>query len=456
MQSKLKYTLILLLLFATITGAVSIRRSLKGSNDFDTFYNAGRAVLTQQGVYYTGEYYQEDAAQSPFLYPPFAACLFALLAWLPMPPAAFLWNFLNIIFFISCAWFILRITESKTQDLQSRWRTLSWLDRFLILGITLSLCLDNLLMAQANILVFFFALWGLFLIHKKRPLLGGIVLAASIMIKMTPALFIFYLIAKKNGKALIGVVLGMLLFTAVVPTGILGPETSRLYHRQWLGRTVKPMLGRTTAIFPREEAHPNKKSSDLVAHAHMSSLLLDKNQSMPGMLTRLFLKNRKAYGHAGEPIYAARRYEKLPVLIPIPRPVLSVLILLAQILMVGVLFDLARRKRSEYSGFLEAFQIALFFIAMPLLSPLARSHQFVGWFVAYFLYLLIKGKESHASLQKLSWGIRLSALLYFLQSLPYGKAAGLGALSGLCLWVTLVLYLYKTYFNKTSSIHASA
>src|SRR5687768_1546883 len=86
---------LLLVLLLGITGAVAARRAVKGSNDFDTFYAGGKAVITGEGVYYSGEHY-ETTEESPFLYPPFAACFFALFAWLPLPLAAFLWNALSI------------------------------------------------------------------------------------------------------------------------------------------------------------------------------------------------------------------------------------------------------------------------------------------------------------------------------------------------------------------------
>lgn len=41
------------------TGFMTIRRAVKGSNDFDTFYQSGKAVLLGQGIYYSGEYYKK-------------------------------------------------------------------------------------------------------------------------------------------------------------------------------------------------------------------------------------------------------------------------------------------------------------------------------------------------------------------------------------------------------------
>ena len=449
MRFKISLAIVLFLIFVAVTGAISVRRSFKGSNDFDTFYTAGHSVLTGQGVYYTGEYYQADENQSPFLYSPFAACLFALVAWLPMGPAAFLWNALNILLFVACAGLIMGMVGFKWQDLPAQWRRLSWTDRILVSGMSLVLWVDNLTMAQADILVFFLAVAGLAALQKGRSWFGGVVLAASIMIKMTPALFIIYLIAKKNGKGLAGVALGIFLFTLVIPSLIFGHETNRIYHRQWLGRTVKPLMASTVALFHREAAHPRKKSAELIDHSYLSNLLIEKNQSLAGMLTRLFLKARPAYGHTAEPIYAARRYEKMPVLVPVPRALLSVLILLIKLGMVAVLFDLSRRKGpADRLGQTAAFDTALFFIAMPLLSPLARSHQFVVFSFAYFLFFLQKNKAGNQALGKYSGGVMLATALYFLQALPYGKAAGFGAWAGLCLWLTFVFYLYGTPKNS--------
>ena len=68
------------LAFWLITGVVAVRRAKRGSNDFDTFYLAGQKVLRGEGVYYTGEYYENREGRGPFLYSPAAACLFWLRA----------------------------------------------------------------------------------------------------------------------------------------------------------------------------------------------------------------------------------------------------------------------------------------------------------------------------------------------------------------------------------------
>ena len=71
-------------------------------------------------------------------------------------------------------------------------------------------------------------------------------------------------------------------------------------------------------------------------------------------------------------------------------------------------------------------EISLVFLSMTLLSPLARSHQFIVW-----LFPLSRWTQ-----KKMPAGIvELSFFFYALQGVPYGKAAGKGTVSNLILWL---------------------
>ncbi len=184
-----------------LTGLVSMRRAQKGSSDFDTFYHAGRSVLNAEGIYYTGEYHEDErGGVAPFLYPPFAALFFVPLALLPLAPAAFLWNALNIALFAACAALAFQILEVKPPEISALWKTAPRRLKILLIFISAALLLDNLSMAQMNITVFFFTLLALALDQRQKPWAAGIFLALAAVLKVTPVLFFLYFAVKGSWK----------------------------------------------------------------------------------------------------------------------------------------------------------------------------------------------------------------------------------------------------------------
>jgi hypothetical protein len=425
-----KIAAVLLIVFMGITGAIAARRAVKGSNDFDTFYAGGRAVMTGQGVYYTGENY-ETKEGGPFLYPPFAACFFALFAWLPLPAAAFLWNAFSIGLTALSISLSLRILRTQKQDLAALRK--GDIAMFTILGF--AILLDNLTMAQVNILIFALTLAALDSWVRGKKFEAGSWLSIAVFIKLTPALFLLYFLLKRQWKVLAGFMLSSLVLTLVIPTVVFGIENNRLYHRQWAGRMIKPQLVQWVSSLKNEPPHPDKKTASVLEKDRRSVQLIDKNQTLSAALHRLFLKDRVRYGYEPEPIYAARRYEKMPVLIPVPETLLVRIIAVLRLLLIGALIYVTLLAKLDLRVF------AAFFLGMTLLSPLARTHQFISWI---FVYLAL-APSGHKGILA---AIRVAAVLYFMQALPYGRAAGFGAWSNLTLYLASLAMIVQSYPKK--------
>lgn len=441
--------LIVITALIVILGAVTAHRAESGSNDFDTFYEAGRAVLTGEGLYYKGEFYDQGSKTGPFLYPPFAALFFALYAWLPLAPAAFLWCLSLILCFSTCFLWTLTHLNFMLNRMKELWLACGWIDRVIFIVFPAALLLDNLTMAQFNLVVLAFSLAALVLWRFKARFSAGMVLAAAILMKATPALFLFYFIAKRQWRVLIGVFTGLLLGTLILPTLVFGFNQNRIYHRQWLGRTVKPMFTAVKARFQSEQdeaAHPLKKDAALIEHERLTAQLTQKNQALSATMTRLLLKDRNTRAYDGEhPVYAAQKYKKLPVLFGgLPGFSLSLLIRGLQAAILLLLFWVWSRRPLENHALRIPVELALVFLSMTLLSPWARSHQFISWLfplIIAFCYnpahLRKQGCTFMLDRPNLSWltyGVRIAFVLYVLQALPYGKPAGMGTLANLVLW----------------------
>lgn len=425
----------LAILLFLVTSILTVIRTLHGSNDFDTFYNAGRAVLEHKSMYYTGEYYQTDPVTSPFLYPPFAACFFSLFAWMPLPLAAVAWNALNLFcFFAAMAWTFSCLSLQKT-DLQKFWRESGRFDKILMAAVPAAILLDNLAMAQANILVFFLCVGSLTLWKKGRTATAGLVLAAAIWIKMTPLIFCVFYLAKKSWKTFLGIAIGSLLFGLLIPILFFGVENARLYSRQWVGRVIKPSVAGILENFHKNEVHPLKKSSNTLGLIRLADLLVDTNQSLPSAVTRLFLKDRNAVAFdTAFPIYAAQRYTWLPVIGGgLSREVLSTVLYAFQLILLALLFFLWTRPSAPVP-WLWVSQTSLIFLSMTLFAPLTRSQQFTSFLYPYagMFWIFLRPPDFFQRVFK--WNFRIASIFYALLAIPAARAIGLGAWANLTLW----------------------
>lgn len=437
-----------LVLFTVVTGIMTVYRAHSGSNDFDTFYYAGRAVLDSDGLYYIDEYYSENPKIGPFLYPPFAACFFALLAWLPLTLAAFLWNILALACFGLSFVLIGKLFSSSNEHMQQAFFRLSRWDQGLLLVFLISVFLDNLAMAQANLFVVFLCLAGLALFLTKRPFFSGLVFAAAVGIKLSPLLFFVYFLFKRQWRLLAGFVLGGILCTAIIPILFLGFETNILYHRQFLGRTIKPMAIEFLSVAgievedrrqerPGAERHFNS-FSERVSHNRLTGRLVDKNQALEAALTRVLLRDRQSLGTGSHPIYVAQDYEKMPVLFGgIKQAKLNVFIRVLQgLLFFGFVFIFLFPVRKDRLIQMN-YEYGLIFLSMTLFAPLARSHQSIFWLLPVLAIFYFWRGEGDSRNGKGLLAARLAIVVYLMQALPYGKAAGFGAWANLILWAVL-------------------
>lgn len=444
---KIKYLVAAILAALVITTSlITAYRSPRGSNDFDTYYNAGRAVIDKTPLYYTGEYHEDQGNIGPFLYPPVAACFLALFSPLPISAAAVLWNLFNLTIFFLCLRWVLEFSGGGWNELKGKWLEQKLPVKILSVALPVALLLDNLTMAQINIFIFFLAMASLAAWKKEKKLLAGFFLAASVLVKLTPLLFVFFFLFRKEWKVLAGTLLGGILLTVVIPAGIFGFETSRIYHRQWLGRTIKPMLVNYVPAWKNQEMHVKKRTAEEIANIQLANVLTVKNQSLQSALTRLCLKDRNGYAYSTAfPIYAARKYEKLPVLFPVEREHLQVLVRAVQAGLVLVLLFLTIKTSSHKKGLALLCILSLYFLSLPLLAPVARSHQFISWlFAAVSLLFLPAGRW-----RNLAWA---GAAVYFLQGLPYGKAVGFGAWANLLLWISFAGFLFTSASKKKTSL----
>jgi hypothetical protein len=125
--------------------------------------------------------------------------------------------------------------------------------------------MSDLQHGNVNLFILFLVVAALTAYYRQRDLLAGVVLGLAIACKVTPALFVPYLVWKRSWKALAGCLVGLLLFLwpGFVPAVVMGWEQNQRHVTSWYRDMVYPFVieGKVTS-----EHH---------------------NQSLPGLVARL-------------------------------------------------------------------------------------------------------------------------------------------------------------------------
>jgi len=116
-----------------------------------------------------------------------------------------------------------------------------------------------------NLFILFLVLASLTAFHFRRDVLSGLILGLAIACKVTPALFMPYLVWKRSWRALAGCLVGLVLFLwpGLVPALLMGWNKNQEHVAGWYQEMVYPFVveGKVTTEF--------------------------SNQSLPGVLFRL-------------------------------------------------------------------------------------------------------------------------------------------------------------------------
>jgi hypothetical protein len=123
--------------------------------------------------------------------------------------------------------------------------------------------MSDLQHGNVNLFILFLIVAALTAYHRKRDLLAGAVLGLAIACKLTPALFVPYLVWKRSWKTLAGCAAGLALFLwpGFVPALVMGWDRNQQHLVSWYYDMVHPFVieGKVTS------EHNNQSLPGLVA-----------------------------------------------------------------------------------------------------------------------------------------------------------------------------------------------
>ena len=190
--------------------------------------------------------------------PPIMALILLPVELLPPLAGGLVWFFLKAgMTLLTLAW-VFRLVEAPGRPFPT------WAKALAVL-LSLRPVAGDLSHGNVNLFILFLVAGFLHALYRGRDFLGGLVLALAMACKVTPALFVPYLVWKRAPRALAGCAAGVALFfwPGVVPAAFLGWGHNLELVDGWTANMVKPFVVDGTVT---SEHH---------------------NQSLPGLVYRL-------------------------------------------------------------------------------------------------------------------------------------------------------------------------
>jgi hypothetical protein len=269
------FVLALLLLFL----ALGVRYSFKVLDDRSAFRRWQPQVLDlERGI--------DISRRHAYPNPPIMAVLLEPLCRLPPLAGALTWFFLKVAMALLAVYWVFRLVEDPDRPFPPWARALAVL-------LSLKPIVDDLNHGNVNLFILFLVVAALTLLRRGRDLLAGLVLGLAIACKITPALFLPYLLWKRAWRAVAGCAFGLVLFLypGVVPALRLGFHENAQQLASWYRLMVQPFV------------FEGKVTSD------------HQNQSLPGLVARLATHNPSFSTYVNN-VYTPTRYDNLLELTP--------------------------------------------------------------------------------------------------------------------------------------------
>ncbi len=187
--------------------------------DIDIYQMGGQAWLDGHPLY-RGEvlFHTPIGLNLPFTYPPLAAILFSPFAWLHMPAASVAITLLTLALLMVSTMIVLTrldVWETSAVLPGPRWLRRLWLTVLIVApaAIWLEPIDSNFAFGQINVVLMTLVIADCF--PRRTPWPRGVLLGLGIALKLTPAVFLLYLVLRRDNRAALTALASFAAATAV-------------------------------------------------------------------------------------------------------------------------------------------------------------------------------------------------------------------------------------------------
>ncbi len=278
--------------------------------------------------------------------PPIMALVLKPLADIePAYAGALVWYYLKVGMALASLYWVFRLVEGQGVPFPP------WAKALVVL-LSLRPIMGDLVHGNVNLFILFLVTAGLYAFHKGRPAGGGLLIALAVACKVTPALFVPYLVWKRAWRALAGFAVGLFLFLWVVPSAFLGWDKNQELLASWTRHMIVPYV-----------------VGGEVTSSH-------ENQSLPGAATRLLSHSPSFVDYDPQPPHAPRpqRYDNL---LDLPPAAVQWLVKGVALLFAGLVVWRCRTPLAPRAGWPLAAEFSVIVLGMLLFSERTWKHHCV-------------------------------------------------------------------------------
>ncbi len=175
--------------------------------DIDVYRMGGRAWLDGTSLYSDDTIFRTlGGLDLPFTYPPLAAILFAPFAWLSLPAASVAITVVTLLLLITSTWIVLTrlgVAERATAIPDPAWARRGWLAVAIVAPAVIYLepLRSNIDFGQINVVLMTLVIADC--VPRRTPWPRGLLLGVGIALKLTPAVFLLYLLLRRDTRAIL-------------------------------------------------------------------------------------------------------------------------------------------------------------------------------------------------------------------------------------------------------------
>jgi hypothetical protein len=219
-----------LLLVLFVNDGVRVYRKTErpeSKNDFELLWEGGRRVLDGEDVYAV-----EGAG---YVYAPPAYLVFALLGVAPLGVSVVLWHLAKTLLFALTAITLWRLLVRVGFERVAPAMALT------ALGVARALDSD-LQLGQCNLVVCALVVAVAWAYVTRRDAAAGLLVAAAMLFKVTPGLFLVYFAWKRRWRLVAWVAVGGVLLGLLLPAAVFGPARLAEMYGVFVARMIAPSV----------------------------------------------------------------------------------------------------------------------------------------------------------------------------------------------------------------------
>ncbi len=338
-----------------VVAVVSFRQAVLLDYDFHHFYRDASYVWQHQALNPDLDGADPRARRQLPFYLPVVALLLSPIAAGGVVPAAVVWTVLQVAALATCLRILGRWAET------ARGQPLSGLA---CVALATLAALPAILVAaqfnQLSFLVLALVLAAVAALERGKAMRAGVLFGSATVLKLLPAVFLVWLLLKRQWSAAASLVLTVLVVALLPCLAVFGPADTARYHKQWWDHNVR--------------GAPARGMADPSLREHFID---HRNQSVAAVVNRVFGRDHR---------YA----------VPVNFPVLSeracgrVAAGLWLALAAGMIWT-TRRPQRALREFRLRGEAACYVLAMLVFSPLFRQYYLVWALPALVLLLRMSG-----------------------------------------------------------------